>query len=177
VLGGANAVDAARAAGVATMAQVGAELAGYINTLLIGNGARYILVHSLPNPNLSPFGRSLDAETQAFRITMNQAFNSQLEAGLADSSGVMPYGVILLDNYARSEAIAADPAKFGYSDITSPACGPNDFGGNAIICNAGNLVPGDTSRFRYADSVHLTPYGHRQVAEHAMSLMVAAGWQ
>jgi phospholipase/lecithinase/hemolysin len=176
-MGGDDAVSAARAAAVATMAQLGTELAGYINQLVIGNGARYVLVRNLPNPNLSPLGRSLDAATQALRGAMNQAYNAALNAGLTDSSGVMPWGIVLFDDYALSEAVAADPGKYGYSNITSPSCGPNAFSGNAILCNAGNLVPGDTSTYLYADTVHPSPYGHQRAAEYAMSLMVAAGWQ
>jgi outer membrane lipase/esterase len=176
-LGGPTAVDAAQVAAVTTMSQVGAELAGYINTMVVGNGARYVLVRNLPNPNLSPFGQSLDAATQALRAAMNQAYNAALKAGLSDSSGALPWGIILFDDYALSEAVAADPGKYGYSNITSPSCGPNPFGGNAIVCNTSNLVPGDTSRYAYADTVHPSPYGHLKAAEFAMSLMVAAGWQ
>ena len=176
-LGGTSALDAARVAAVAAMANMGSELAGYINTLVVAKGVKYVLVRNLRNPNYNPYGRSLDAQTQAFRATMNQAFNRERKAGLSDPSGALPHGVIIYDNYAQSEAIEADPAKFGFSNTTSPACGPNAFGGNAIICNSSNLVPGDTSRYAYADMVHASPYAHRLDAEYAMSLMVAAGWQ
>jgi outer membrane lipase/esterase len=176
-LGGSVAVDAARAAAVATMAQVGSELAGYIKTIVVDNGARYVLVRNLPNPNLSPLGRSFDAATQALRATMNQAYNAALKSGLSNASGALPPGIILFDDYALSEAVAADPGKYGYSNITSPSCGPNAFGGNAILCNAGNLVPGDTSTYAYADGAHPSPYAHQKAAEFAMSLMVEAGWQ
>jgi outer membrane lipase/esterase len=176
-LGGTAAVDAARAASVAVMAQYGSDLAGYIRMLVVGNGARHVLVRNLANPNLSPFGRSFDAATQAWRATMHQSYNAALRAGLSDSSGTLPRGIIIFDEYTRSEAIAADPAKDGYSNITSPSCGPNLFGGNAILCNASNLVPGDTSRYAYSDSTHPSPYAHVKAAEHAMSLMVAAGWR
>lgn len=176
-LGGPAAVDAARAAAVATMAQVGSELAGYVKTMVVGNGARYVLVRNLPNPNLSPFGRSVDAATQALRATMNQTYNAALKSGLSESTGALPPGIILFDDYPLSEAVAADPGKYGYSNITSPSCGPNPFGGNAILCNASNLVPGDTNTYAYADAVHPSPYAHQKAAEFAMSLMVAAGWQ
>lgn len=176
-LGGPAAVDAARAAAVATMAQVGSDLAGYIKTMVVDNGARYVLVRNLPSPNLSPLGRSFDAATQALRATMNQTYNAALKSGLSDAAGALPPGIILFDDYALSESVAADPGKYGYSNIMSPSCGPNAFGGNAILCNAGNLVPGDTSTYAYADGVHPSPYAHQKAAEFAMQLMVEAGWQ
>jgi phospholipase/lecithinase/hemolysin len=131
---------------------------------------------------LSPNGRSFDAETQALVTTMIQVFNRELQAGLSDSSGALPYGVIVYDSYTRAEAVAADPTKFGFTNTTSPACAPVALAGiaeaaNAIICNTSTLIPGDTSRYAYADMVHATPYAHRLDAEHAMSLMVEAGWQ
>lgn len=176
-LGGDRAVSAARAASIETMTRIGTELAGYVNTLLIGNGARYVLVRNLPNPKVAPLGLSQDSVTQEFRAAMHQVYNAQLKAGLSDASGAFPRGVILFDDYPRSEEMANDPGKFGFSNVVSPSCGPNPFGGNSIVCNESNLIGGDTSRYAYADAVHPTPHAHLKAAEFAMSLMVAAGWQ
>jgi len=179
-LGGVNAVNAAGAAAVAAMGQAGAQLASDINAMLVGKGARYVLVRNLGNLNFTPFGLSLDAATQGLITAMTQAFNSELKAGLGNSSGALPYGVILYDDYAQTAAIAADPSSYGYSNITTQSCGANAFGspdGASIVCNTGNLIPGDTSKYAFSDSVHPTPYAHQQAAEFALSLMVAAGWQ
>lgn len=179
-LGGANAVDAAAAAAVAAMGQAGAELAGYINTMVVANGARYVLVRNLGDINVTPFGLTLDANTKALVTAMTQAFNDQLKAGLSNTTGALPNGVIYYDDYTQTQAIAADPAKFGFSNITTQSCGPNAFGnpdGASIVCNTSNLVAGDTSRFAFSDSVHPTPFAHQQAAAYAMSLMVNAGWQ
>ena len=174
-LGGANAVDAAGAAAVAAMGQAGAELTGYISSLVIDRGARYVLVRNLGDLNATPFGLALDAGTRGLITAMTQAFNARLASGLAGSAAV-----ILFDDYARSAAITADPAKFGFSNITVQNCGPNAFGqpnGASIVCNTGNLIAGDTSRYAFADSVHPTPYAHQVAAQAAMTLMQDAGWQ
>jgi outer membrane lipase/esterase len=152
-LGGQDAVNAAGAAAVGVMAQAGAELAGYIKTLVVGNGARYVLVRNLGNINLTPFGSTLDAATKGLVPAMTQAFNTQLKDGLAGMATV-----ILYDDYALSQAIAADPAGYGFSNITVQNCGPNAFGqpnGASIVCNT-NLIAGDTSRYAFSDSVHPT---------------------
>lgn len=174
-LGGQDAVNAASAAAVGAMAQAGAELAGYIKTLVVGNGARYVLVRNLGNINVTPFGLTLDNATKGLVTAMTQAFNTQLKDGLAGTAGV-----ILYDDYALSQAIAADPAGYGFSNITVQSCGPNAFGqpnGASIVCNTTNLIAGDTSRYAFSDSVHPTPYAHRVAARMAMDLMVDAGWQ
>lgn len=174
-LGGAGAVDAAGAAAVAAMGQAGAELAGYVKLLVVGQGARYVLVRNLGNLNVTPFGLALDANTRALITAMTQAFNAQLANGL---SGTV--GVILYDDYQQSAAIAANPAQFGFSNITVQSCGPNAFGqpnGPSIVCNTGNLIAGDTSRYAFSDSVHPTPFAHQVAAQTAMQLMQQAGWQ
>jgi len=169
-LGGADAVAAASAAAVASMGQAGAELAGYINTLVIGKGARYVLVRNLGDPNSTPYGATLDAGTQGLITAMTQAFNSQLASELAGTAGVIIY-----DDYGKDAPNLAD-----YSNFTTQSCGPNAFGapnGASIVCNTTNLIPGDVSQYFFADDVHPTPYAHQQAAATAMSLMVSAGWQ
>ena len=175
-LGGTNAVNAAGAAAVGAMGQAGAELAGYINTLVIGKGAKYVLVRNLGNLNFTPFGLSLDAGTQGLITAMTQAFNTQLANGLSPGLAA----VILYDDYAQTAAVVADPAKYGFSNITTQSCGPNAFGapnGASIVCNTTNLIAGDTSKYAFSDSVHPTPYAHQVAARTALTLMVNAGWQ
>jgi phospholipase/lecithinase/hemolysin len=168
--GGADASNAAAAAAVAAMGQAGTELAGYIKTLLIGKGARHVLVRNLGDVNKTPFGLSLDAATQGLITSMTQAFDNQLAAGLNGTDGVLLY-----DEYAQTAQVVADPAKFGFSNITTAACGPNAFN-SSLVCNAGNLIAGDTSQFEFADSVHPTPFAHRKTADIVLALMVTAGW-
>ncbi len=173
--GGADASAAAVTAAVAAMGQAGAELAGYIKTLLVANGARNIVVRNLGDANVTPYGSSLDAGTQGLITAMTSAFNDQLASGLLGTAGVLVY-----DDYASTQAIAANPAAAGYSDFTTPACGPNAFGGPngpSIVCNTGNLIAGDTSRFAYADDVHPTPYAHMKTAQAVLDLLYSVNWQ
>jgi outer membrane lipase/esterase len=169
-LGGTNALAVASGAAVAAMGQAGAELAGYINTLVVGKGARYVMVRNLGDINGTPFGATLDAGTKGLITAMTQAFNSQLANGMSSTAGVIIY-----DDYDKD---APNPADF--SNVTTQNCGPNAFGnpnGASIVCNTTNLIPGDVSRYAFADSVHPTPYAHQRAAATAMSLMVSAGWQ
>jgi phospholipase/lecithinase/hemolysin len=91
-------------------------------------------------------------------------------------------GVILYDDFARSQAIVANPAVAGYANITGAACGPNAFSapgeviGSSIVCNATNVVAGDLSKFAFSDSVHPTPFAHRDASNHTLGLMRAAAW-
>jgi outer membrane lipase/esterase len=169
--GGAAATDAAAAAAVTAMGEAGTELAGYIKTLIVANGARYVLVRNLGNINVTPYGRTLDAATQGLITNMTQAFNNQLSTGLSGTAGV-----VLLDDYAITNDADANPAKYGYTNVTAPACADNAFDGFSIVCNSTNVVAGST-QYAYSDDVHPTPYAHQKEAEAAFALLVAAGWQ
>ena len=180
VLGGQSAFDAAVAAAARGMGQAGAELAGYVNTLVVAKGARYVLVRNFADLTFAPGYLQADAGTKGLMTIMIQAFNSQLKAGLSTAAGAIPAGVILIDDYAQTVLIAANPAQYGYSNVSVQNCGPNAFGspnGQSIVCNTINLIAGDTSKYFFSDSVHPTPYAHQKAAETALALMVAAGWQ
>lgn len=173
--GGAQATQAAAAAAVAGMGQAGAELAGYVKSLLLAKGAQFVIVRNLADANASPYGLALDGATQGLIAAAITAFNGQLKAGLNGSNGVL-----LFDDYAASQAIAANPATYGFTNTTTPSCGTNAFGGPngpSIVCNATNLIAGDTSHFVFADDVHPTPYAHSVAANTAFQLMVSAEWQ
>ena len=98
-------------------------------------------------------------------------YDNQLAAGLNGTTGV-----IILEDYALSNDAAANPAKYGYTNVTATACANNAFGGSSIVCNASNVVAGST-QYAFSDSVHPTPYSHQKEADAAVALMVAAGWQ
>jgi outer membrane lipase/esterase len=173
-LGGTAATNAASAAAVAAMAQAGANLAGYIKTLVVGKGAKYVLVRNLSNINVTPSGRTLDAGTQSLITAMTQAFNAALLAGLTGTSGV-----VILDDYALSNDVAANPAKYGFSNVTVPSCGPNALSAisSTIVCNTTNLIAGDTTHYAFSDDIHPTPYAHLKEAENALALLHQAGWR
>ena len=169
--GGAAATNAAASAAVTAMGLAGTQLAGYIKTLVVAKGARYVVVRNLGNINVTPYGRTLDAGTQGLITNMTQAFNSQLSAGLSGTAGV-----VILDDYAISNDAAANPAKYGYTSVVAVACATNAFGGSSIVCNSTNVVAGST-QYAFSDSVHPTPYSHQKEADAAYALLVAAGWQ
>jgi outer membrane lipase/esterase len=174
--GGAAAATAASTAAVTGMGQAGAELATYVRTLIAGRGAFYIVVRNLGDLNNTPFGSTFDANTKALSTAMTTAYNAQLAAGL---NGVA--GVILWDDYTFGRGITANPAALGFTNVTIPNCGRNGFSapgetvGSSLVCNATNLIPGDTSKYAFADSVHPTPYAHQVSANEAIRLMRAAG--
>ena len=174
--GGAAATIAAQGAVVAGMGQAGAELASYVKTLIVGKGAKYVVVRNLGDLNITPFGLTFSAGFKPLSTAMVTAFNSELAKGL---TGVP--GIYLLDDYARGQAIAANPASVGHTNVTIPSCGPDAFSspgdtvGDSIICTAKTLIAGDTSKYAFADEVHPTPYAHQVAADFTIALLRKAG--
>ncbi|WP_077562026.1 SGNH/GDSL hydrolase family protein [Polaromonas sp. C04] len=174
--GGAAAANAAANAAVAGMAQAATELATDIKTLVLAKGATHVLVVNLPDVTQTPFGDTFDAPTKSLGTSMITAFNSTLQTDLAGVSGVL-----VVDAYTQGQDQTAHPAQYSLTNVTTPACSAtspaNPLAGSSIACTAASTIPGDTSHYQYADTVHPTPYGYQLLARYVTLKLIAAGWQ
>lgn len=172
--GGAAATNAAVNAALAGMGQAGAELATLVKTQVLARGARYVLVSNLQDAAQTPFAMALDAQTRALVNTMVTTFNSQLQSGLTGT------GALYLDAYAQQRDQYANPAKYGITNVTTPACSTtspaNPLGGSSLACTSASTVAADTSTYFFADDVHPTPLGYQLQANFVIAQMRAAGW-
>ncbi|MFM2400334.1 MAG: hypothetical protein RL341_2491 [Pseudomonadota bacterium] len=169
--GGATPTQAVTAMGVA-----GAELAGYIKALVLGRGAKRVVAVNLPDVSKTPFGYSFDAQTQGLILLMSTTFNDQLKAGLAGTEA----NVLLVDAFTVSQAQAANPAQYGLTNVTIPACdlspAKNPLG-SSLVCTSNNLIAGGpVDKYQFADGVHPTPYGYQLLAQLVSSEMAKKGW-
>jgi outer membrane lipase/esterase len=173
--GGATAVQAASQAAVAGMAQAATELAVAVNTQVIAKGARYVVVVNLPDVSTTPFAATLDAQTKGLINTMVTTFNSTLSQGLAGKAGV-----IVVDAYTQGRDQVNNPAQYTLTNTTAAACSKtspaNPLQGSSLTCTAASLIAGDTSKYLFADDVHLTPFGYELLAQFVTKNMATAGW-
>lgn len=158
---------------VTAMGTAGAELGGYVKNLVVGKGAKYVVVVNLPDVSKTPFATSQSAETQGLINTMVTTFNAQLQQGLAGTD------VLLVDAYTVSRDQSANPSKYGITNATTPACdltpAKNPLG-SSLVCTKNNLIAGATETFQYADTVHPTPFGYRLLADLVTAEMGKRGW-
>jgi outer membrane lipase/esterase len=173
--GGAGAVNAAAQAAVAGMAQAATELVAAVNTQVLAKGARYVVVLNVPDVSTTPFAATLDASTKGLLVNMATAFNSTLSQGLAGKPGIL-----LVDAYTQGRDQVANPSQYALSNVTTPACSKtspaNPLAGSSLACTASSLIPGDTSKYLFADDVHLTPYGYSLLAQFVTKNLATAGW-
>jgi len=103
-------------------------------------GAKAILAPGMPDLGLTPFvtASGSAAATQASAFT--DAFNAALVANL-------PSGVLYFDTAGLSRAIAADPAAYGLTNVTSP-------------CFDGATVCGSQGEYFFFDDFHPTTAVH-----------------
>lgn len=168
---GADYAAAQAPALVSAMGGYGAELAAIVKTELVGKGANYVVVNNLPDLGGAPVAKAQDASTQALINAMVGAFNAQLKAGLAAQAKIL-----YVDLWSTSHDQIINPAPYGLSNTSTPACGPNILGAASLVCHAGNLIAGDVSHFMFADDVQPTPYENTLIAKYVAQQMIVKGW-
>jgi len=156
-------------AGAATPAQVQAavglaagQLAASVGALQAG-GARYITVFNLPDIGRAPAGV---ASGQAASISaLSSLFNTTF-IGSLDAGGIQTMRV---NTFAFFNEVLANPAAFGFANVTTPACGATP----SLVCTSANFVtPSAAQTFLFADGVHPTTAGHAAIAQLVESMIV-----
>ena len=159
-------------AGLISSTQVQANLATAATDLVTAiatiraAGAKYIIVWNLPDIGKTPFGVSSGATGAAQITALSSFYNRVLLAGL-DTAGIR---AIRLDSFRLFNELIANPALYGFTNATSPACGAT----SSLLCTAANLVtPNAAQTYVFADGVHPTTATHNLVAQFALSVIAA----
>ncbi|HEX3632938.1 MAG TPA: autotransporter domain-containing protein [Casimicrobiaceae bacterium] len=131
--------------------------------ILKAAGARYIMVFNLPDVGSTPFGRG---SGQGASITaLSSFFNTTLSTGL----DALHIDVIRLNIFALLDEVVANPAAYGFTNATTPACTVP-----SLVCTSSTLVdPNAAKTYVFADSVHPTTAGHQVIADYAASVIEA----
>ncbi len=160
---------------VTAMGLAASELATAINTQIIGNGARYVVVLNIPDIAITPLGATFDAPTRGLVDAMVNTFNNQLKAGVAGNAKVL-----YVDAYADSYNQYVNPGAYGLNNVTNTACdlspAQNPLS-SSLVCTSNNLIPGITGNYLFSDMVHPTPYGYNLIANLVSKEMLNKGWR
>ena len=156
----------------ATLQQAAATELGMIKQL--GDaGARYVMVSNLPNIGLTPSGLAQGPAAAAQLTGLSIIYNNALNTGLANA-GV---NIIPVNTFAVLNEIVADPSRYGFTNVTQPACTGSSFG----CVPAGTpgaqstYQPGTENTYLFADGVHPTTAAHAMLAQYAESIILAPG--
>ncbi|MDE2368968.1 MAG: SGNH/GDSL hydrolase family protein [Burkholderiales bacterium] len=181
---------AAQTAGEQAMKQAAQDLVNDIQTQILANGGKYVVVITPLEFTLTPLAAGLLANPATAPLapvvtTFVDTFNLWLRNGLTG----MP--VQLIDANAALQSIAANPASFGLTNVTTPACDANKInaiftaaaGGKSLFCNATPGVPfntlaagASTTTWLFADTIHPTTGGHKIFSGLITQQLKAFGW-
>ncbi len=173
------------------MKKAALELAGNVRTQILGKGAKYVVVFNLPDSALTPFGASLKANPATasavpVMTALVDTFNLWLRDGLTDQP------VQLLDQNTPGKDVYANPAKYGFTNNSMPACdaakvsaitGGKVTDGSSLFCNStpgapfnGLATGASVSTWQFADGVHPTTGGHKVISDLVTQQLKAYGW-
>jgi phospholipase/lecithinase/hemolysin len=189
-----QATSQAVAVAQATVGAAADQLAGVVQNI-IAKGGQYVMVYTLPDSSVTPFGRGLpytgatqpaappagyvcnnQDPTQPCYLLSNlvQVFNQRLTNDLQGQP------VKMLDGFALLNQEIANPSQFGFTNITTPWCDPATT--SSLLCNVNtpNTAAGASTTnlgaWLFADSVHPTPAGYQVIANATLAAMKSFGW-
>lgn len=170
VWGGANDIFAALASPTtaqAAITQAATDLVGEVARLRAA-GAQTILVPTLPDIGLTPFGQAQGATAAAQITQLVSGYNQLVTLGLGNA-GV---SVIPIDTYSLLRDAVANPASYGLSNVVGTACTTS----SSLLCSSASLVtPTAAQTYLFADGVHPTTAGHRAISDFVLNALSAPG--
>ncbi len=170
VWGGANDIFAALASpstAQAAITQAATDLVGEVARLRAA-GAKTILVPTLPDIGLTPFGQSQGATVAAQITQLVSGYNQLVTLGLGNA-GV---SVIPIDTYSLLRDAVANPASYGLRNVTGTACTTS----SSLLCTSSTLATSTAAQsYLFADGVHPTTAGHRAISDFVLNALSAPG--
>ncbi len=149
-------------------------------------GAERVVLMTIPNAAMSPFGVAGGASTQGLVTALADAYNNQLkrEVQLADP------GVLLFDAGALAATWYQNPTANGFVNVQAPVCDvPAALGSSSSFCFIAGPTPGPTNPFLrvlpagvtqdnslFADAVHPSLAAHAKFGTAVYDALKAKGW-
>lgn len=100
-------------------------------------------------------------------VEWTRQFNRILSDGVAG----LP-GVIYLEPASVFAPVLADPVRYGFVNITQPACTNTTPTASATFCTKQTLATPDADEtYFWSDAFHPTPHGHRLLSDRALELL------
>jgi outer membrane lipase/esterase len=179
-------------AGGAYMQALANRFADTIETKLLAKGAERVVVLNMPAITNTPrfkavlagvgaaAGQATATAAQGLAIEWVKAFNATLTARLGTNSKIA-----LVDFYSEFNAQVTNPAQYGLTNVTTPACPvigtdaqglPNY---NLPACTATALDaagPQGWRTYSFSDGFHPTPRGYELLAQLVAAEMGKKGW-
>jgi len=131
----------------------------FVNSL-IAHGAKNILVMGVPDLSKTPqeIARPSSAASSA---TLAHQYNTQLGAAMQQIVASGAASVDVIDTYSLLNTVTANPAAYGFTNVTQPV-----WNGNLTDANSGTLAAAGAAQngYLYFDNLHPTAATHSLLA-------------
>ena len=157
------------ATGAATAATTEVGLLGQLQAA----GAKYVVVYNLPDIGKTPAAAAGGAAAQAGGTQLSLVYNNILNTGIGTLSS-KGLNVIPVNTFAVLNEVIANPAGFGFTNVTTPACT-----GTSLQCGPQGsgapftYAPGTEKSYLFADGVHPTTAAHAMLGQYVVSVLRA----
>jgi outer membrane lipase/esterase len=183
-------------AGVLYMQALADEFYNSIKTNALDKGATHVAVLNIPAITKTPrfqmvlagveqqAGSTARAGAELVANTWIKAFNDRLSQKFAGDSRV-----VVVDFYGAFLDQVANPAQYGLTNVTTPACPAVGLDSDGLpkynfeTCTAASLsaTPGKPSpdwwkTYAFSDGFHPTPYGYQLMSQLVSRSLAQAGW-
>ncbi len=132
---------------------------GFIDGL-VAHGAKDVVVMGVPDLGKTPYEMARPA-SDAASSTLAQSYNTDLGAALQQIMASGAASIDYIDTYAMLDTAAANPAAYGFSNVTQPV-----WNGNLTDANSGTLATTGSAQngHLFFDDLHPTAGGHALLA-------------
>jgi phospholipase/lecithinase/hemolysin len=170
----------------AVLKQAALETASYVVNEILAKGGKYVAVMNIPDLGKTPEGAASPGPIPGILTTLSQTYNLWLREGLAGQP------VQWIDIDADFAEFRANPATYGFVNVTTPACDKAKMSaitgglvtdGTSLFCNATPNAPynglatgADANTWLFADGNHPTTGGHKAFSDAILKQLRAAGW-
>jgi phospholipase/lecithinase/hemolysin len=163
-----------------SIASAATELASYVQTKLLNQGAKRVVIMKMIDPAQSPAGTASGSSVQQRMTQLTNLFNQTLQNQLPSDGRIFWY-----DSNQYFQTVYSTALSFNITNKTIPVCDAAKIAqitaqqitnGSSLFCSTQTLVNGlsaDTSLF--ADGLHPTPAAHKILANDLFNFLTNKG--
>ena len=133
-------------------------------TTLAGMGAENFLILTVPDLGEIPEVLAGGAAESAGASFLSSSFDTALTNGIPGLAAADSVHISVLDTYALLDSIVANPASYGFTNVTQPCL-------TGEVNYAGGTPCANPSQYLFWDELHPTAAGHQIVADEALALI------
>ena len=131
---------------------------------LAAMGARNFLIVTVPDLGETPELEAFGAAESAGASYLSGTFDTALTNGIPGLAAADSVNISLLNTYSLLDTIVANPASYGFSNVTQPCL-------TGEVNYAGGTPCANPSQYLFWDQLHPTAAGHEIVADEALALV------